>query len=213
MIADAIKEKCLIFVFDRYKSLNKTKKVIVLLVLFVFVFFVARLGLFGGEVKRLSVLVFPLYIKHVDPHPIRLNVLASFEYQRKGRYQPIEIGGEYKTKDIMSIKYSTNIDCWILILGVSNAGAQSMLGAGLEAVRYKPHADHAYDAIDFMLDDEKGVESYYVFASKRKFTYEKDIEPFIYQMKNRAQPKGATLINQVSVPDYIVYRSVYFSHI
>ncbi len=76
----------------------------------------------------------------------------------------------------MSIKYSINMECWLFIVGLSNTGVQSMIGVNLEAIKYHPYGDNSYDVVDFKLDDTKGLEQYYIFASKSKFSFNSDIQ-------------------------------------
>lgn len=214
MFPESMKERIFNQLLNFYKILKKPQRILFSLILFLLITFLARIGIMGEEVRKLAKLVLPFHISYIDSNKTRLEVFSSFEYQGTEKYKSIKIGGTYKSGDIMSIKYTTNIDCWILVVSVSNTGVQPMLDTGLVPIKYQPFAEKSYDVIDFMLDDNEGLERYFIFASKRKFTYQSDIAPFINNTGEVAQSsKGAILINNVSVPEHIIYESVYFFHI
>lgn len=212
MIPDSLKEKYLQALFDRYKELSTVARFIFgFIVLFLFLFS-ARLGFLGIKTQNVSKVILPFNISHVDQLPARLKIVSSFEHLKNGKFEPIINGGIYRSNEIMSIKYTTNMECWLFIVGLSNTGVQSMKGANLEAVKYHPYDDTSYDVIDFKLDDTKGFEQYYIFASKERFSFSLDIQPRMKNIKHKSSPKGAIPFNQVDLREGIIYKAISFSH-
>lgn len=148
----------------------------------------------------------------VDKETVKLKLQASLVYVDNGYYKRVINGDSYKSGDELYIEYSINLPSWALVIGVCDDGVQPLLSKKYIPVRYHPNDDDN-NKIRFVLDDAVGQEQYYVFASKNKFSFEKDIFPFLQVNEQHVFSKGSVIINKVGFPKGIICKHFWITHL
>lgn len=203
---DLIKEKllgCVISIFKRSGIVTK----LLILTLFLSAFFLSlRVGLLGKDLKALSYRVVATHLPIIDRPKTSLRVVTEFDVLRDNELTKGKLGGSYHEGDNIILSYSINKPAWVLAVGIDSKNDYLL---STKKSEYKNKGEK----YKFSLDDTRGEEVYYIFASENMFIYDEKFKKTLrdsYMKVNGKGPKKQYDIAPSS--ENITYDYIYFSH-
>lgn len=193
-----------------FKKLKIYFKLIVISVLLIILFLIARLGFFGRPAEKLT---YDIYNSKIFPSDVlitviekdRLNLELNFSVNAK---QGI-LGHTYFSGDEVAISFGVDKSCYIFLISVDNNG---MFDLFQKQFRSQHVSNNYKEIIKFTLDDNVGEETILFLASHNFINYESDVKMKIQRLRESVQ-KGPNLLKNIKLEnDKIFYKIIYFAH-
>ncbi len=185
---------------------------IVVAIVVISCFLLARGGIFGENIRVFSARVFPIHIAGIDPP--RADVLLSFyfEVNTHDGWSRGRLGEKYPANSEMALFYNTNVPCWLLVVGIDKKGLYPVIYKtqdlqGFAPIYFEPlEAPHE---IPFRLNGTIGNEAYIALASRHKFDFFEDIKPVLDEVARQEGKRGPQVKYSLSLDD-LTQRTIYF---
>lgn len=181
---------------------------VILLVLFTF----ARLRLLGEGLCRFSREVLPFNIPAID-RAVHIPLKYSFIRNNSMGKSELKQGDVVYSGDGVSIEYSLPFSCYLTIVCIDSKGIHNI--PGFPESKEPILIERKLSArSSFVLDDTRGLELYYIFVSKKPFSFKKDIESSLLKLFPSGNTKGpAAQLYNLDLKDGISQYSIYFNHL
>jgi hypothetical protein len=171
----------------------------------------ARLGFVGDTALEVVRTAVPVRVPGIDPPDVTVTLTLSYEVEDHLGRRAGRIGDACCSGSHIFIRVQASDPVWLSVFGVDAKGIHPIFGNGLDP-RYVEE-QQAY-VRDFWLDETLGQEIYYAVARKRKFSFERDIEPRLATVFPTGSSKGPLPSRlDVGLPVDYAQRSVYFTHV
>lgn len=178
----------------------------------IIVLVLARSHFLGDLGYRFSKVLFPFQISVVDEElaiiPLTFNYQVADAHMGK---RDGKLGETLRTGDHLFLTFKVGIACWVNVFCIDEKGVQSVFGQGLN-----PHWVEKGEpyTLDFKLNDTLGREVYYAVANRNRFSFEKDIKPFLTHRFPNLNSKGPAISEfDIELPSNFRKKWFFFEHV
>lgn len=180
--------------------------------------FLARVGVFGDPLFRISKLIVPQHIEMIDGRQFLPRLSFQFDISTKTGRKKGLIGHSYYSGDIVHLLVNVDQPVFIVVLGVDGKSVNVLYPL---TSKNRPvlldETSGPYELGSYALDDNIGKEIFIAIVSKRRFDTNKEIIPLVEkQMLSQSassNPKGVMHDNIIELPSDIIAKYVSFMHL
>lgn len=171
----------------------------------------ARNRLLGEEFYSLSHKILPLNIPGVDSAgyiPLRYSFLTSSSINMR----ELKEGDSVSMGEEITIEYNPALSCYLTILSVDSQGITTIPGfpGSKEPVRVE---SGFCGSSSFRLKESTGPVIYYIFVSKKKFSFEQDLKSGLHKLFPAGTSSGTSPGEyRLELKDEIGQYSIYFTY-
>lgn len=206
---DGLKKHYFKKLYTWFLKQRKATKVILIFLIVIIAFCLARTDILGKKLYTSSKLLCPISIPGIDVEPI-IPLSLDYEIENTTGKRVGKSGDKCFTGDNICISFKAGVDCWISVIGVDSKSAYPLFKKQFEPE--KIYGDKSYQ-ISFSLDSTNGTEVYYVIAGNTKFNYKKEVEPQIKFIREENSKGPSLSIFELNLEKNLSYQYFYFTHL
>ena len=182
------------------------------LILCIVFFLLSRFYLLGDDFYELAREVLPSYIAGVDAYKFPDFEYAATVINDFGSEQILN-GSVCYSGDLIKVEYTVPPQCYLAIICVDSAGTPYIREFSIDKnPRY--FREPPRKPFFFALDNTTGLEVYYFFLSPHRFSFKRDIEPFLFKVFPGGKTKGpARGVYELDLKKPIRQFCLFFNHL